>query len=50
MMYRPEQREEIWNTLQQPWDIMVIGGGITGAGIFNAAARAGLESIVGRGA
>ncbi len=46
MMYRPEQREEIWNTLQQPWDIMVIGGGITGAGIFNAAARAGLKVLL----
>jgi glycerol-3-phosphate dehydrogenase len=46
MMYRPEQREEIWNTLQQPWDIMVIGGGITGAGIFNAAAREGLKVLL----
>jgi glycerol-3-phosphate dehydrogenase len=45
-MYIPSQRDEIWNTLQQPWDILVIGGGITGAGIFNAAARAGLKVLL----
>ena len=46
MMYKPEQREQIWNTLQQPWDILIIGGGITGAGIFNAAARSGLKVLL----
>lgn len=45
-MYIPEHRDEIWNGLNQDWDILVIGGGITGAGIFNAAARSGLKVLL----
>jgi len=36
-------REQTWSDLDQPWDIIVIGGGITGAGIFNMAAQKGLK-------
>ena len=32
-------REQTWSELDQPWDIIVIGGGITGAGILREAAR-----------
>lgn len=39
-------RREIWNQIQQPWDIVVIGGGITGAGILREAARLGLRSLL----
>lgn len=45
-MYRPDEREELWNNLGQPWDVLVIGGGITGAGIFNLAARSGLKALL----
>jgi glycerol-3-phosphate dehydrogenase len=36
-------REQTWSDLDQSWDIIVIGGGITGAGIFNMAAQKGLK-------
>lgn len=42
-------RQEIWNSLvddSQSWDIVVIGGGITGAGIFRQAAKAGFKVLL----
>ena len=39
-------RENTWSDLDQPWDIIVIGGGITGAGIFNMAAQKGLKVLL----
>jgi len=39
-------REKTWSDLDQPWDIIVIGGGITGAGIFNMAAQKGLKVLL----
>jgi glycerol-3-phosphate dehydrogenase len=39
-------RKTTWRDLDQPWDIIVIGGGITGAGIFNMAAQKGLKVIL----
>jgi glycerol-3-phosphate dehydrogenase len=39
-------REQIWQTLTQEWDILVIGGGITGAGILRQAAQAGLRAVL----
>jgi glycerol-3-phosphate dehydrogenase len=32
-------RDEIWSRLDQPWDLIVVGGGITGAGILAEAVR-----------
>jgi glycerol-3-phosphate dehydrogenase len=32
-------RDEIWSRLDQPWDLIVVGGGITGAGILGEAVR-----------
>jgi glycerol-3-phosphate dehydrogenase len=32
-------RDEIWSRLDQPWDLVVVGGGITGAGILGEAVR-----------
>jgi len=32
-------RDEIWSRLDQTWDLIVVGGGITGAGILGEAAR-----------
>lgn len=45
-MYHPSQRNAYWDELKQPWDVLVIGGGITGAGIFNLAARSGLRVLL----
>jgi len=39
-------REQTWAGLDQSWDIIVIGGGITGAGIFNMAAQKGLKVLL----
>ena len=39
-------RGEIWDNLQQNWDVIVIGGGITGAGILRQCAHAGLKVLL----
>lgn len=39
-------REALWAEIEQPWDLIVIGGGITGAGILREAARAGLRALL----
>lgn len=39
-------REHTWSALNQSWDVIVIGGGITGAGIFNMAAQKGLKVVL----
>lgn len=39
-------RETAWASLEQPWDLLVIGGGITGAAILAEAARAGLRVLL----
>lgn len=45
-MWEKNYRQTQWAALDQPWDILVIGGGITGAGIFNLAARKGLNVLL----
>ncbi len=39
-------REELWGRLEGPWDVVVVGGGITGAGILHEAARRGLSALL----
>ena len=39
-------RETSWARLDGPWDMVVIGGGITGAGVLRAAARSGLRALL----
>ncbi len=39
-------RNEVWSQLDQPWDILVVGGGITGAGILREATRLGLKALL----
>ncbi len=39
-------REVAWTALKQPWDVIVIGGGITGAGILALAAGMGLRALL----
>jgi glycerol-3-phosphate dehydrogenase len=48
-MWQPGWRNTIWDELETdttPWDIIVIGGGITGAGVFREAARLGLKTLL----
>jgi glycerol-3-phosphate dehydrogenase len=48
-MWSKNWRETIWSQLMthsQPWDLLVIGGGITGAGIFREAIRAGYKVLL----
>lgn len=39
-------RDEVWSRLGDDWDVLVVGGGITGAGIFREAVRAGLKTLL----
>jgi glycerol-3-phosphate dehydrogenase len=45
-MWTGNWREETWSHLDQAWDIIVIGGGITGAGILREATRLGLRALL----
>ena len=45
-MWTSGWRENIWSSLDQSFDLIVIGGGITGGGVFLEAARAGLKSLL----
>ena len=35
-----------WQSINRPWDLLIIGGGITGAGILREAARLGLKALL----
>lgn len=39
-------REEAWTRLAQPLDMLVIGGGVTGAGVLLEASRRGLSAVL----
>lgn len=39
-------RDTLWATLDGAWDLIVIGGGVTGAGILRLAAGAGLRVLL----
>jgi glycerol-3-phosphate dehydrogenase len=39
-------RDDVWSQLSQPFDLIVVGGGITGAGILREASRAGLRTLM----
>jgi glycerol-3-phosphate dehydrogenase len=45
-MWSQGWREGVWSQLEGEFDLIVIGGGITGAGILREAARAGLRAIL----
>ena len=45
-MWTTGWRDTIWSQLDKEWDIIVVGGGITGAGILHAASRAGLRTLL----
>src|SRR4030081_1689716 len=39
-------RDALWPSLAEPWEVLVIGGGITGAGILREATRLGLRTLL----
>jgi glycerol-3-phosphate dehydrogenase len=45
-MWNSNWRERIWQSLDQPWDIIIVGGGITGAGLLREATQAGLHCLL----
>jgi glycerol-3-phosphate dehydrogenase len=45
-MWTKNWRDETWSQLDREFDLIIIGGGITGAGILREAARAGLKAIL----
>jgi glycerol-3-phosphate dehydrogenase len=45
-MWNKQWREETWDRLAEPWDLLVIGGGITGAGVLRLAVQTGLKTLL----
>jgi len=45
-MWEKGWREQTWSQLDQEWDILIIGGGITGAGIFRRAVAEGYRTLL----
>lgn len=45
-MWKKNWRDSIWSALDQHFDLIIIGGGITGGGIFLEASRAGLKTLL----
>ncbi|MFL5590943.1 MAG: glycerol-3-phosphate dehydrogenase/oxidase [Ktedonobacteraceae bacterium] len=45
-MWTTNWREVNWSQLGQAWDILIVGGGITGAGILREASRLGFHSLL----
>lgn len=45
-MWSEGWRDRLWSQIDQLWDVLIVGGGITGAGILREAARAGLKTLL----
>jgi glycerol-3-phosphate dehydrogenase len=45
-MFPSTSRDRVWFRLSERWDLLVIGGGITGAGILREATRLGLKTLL----
>lgn len=45
-MWHKGWRDHIWSAIDQPWDLIIIGGGITGAGLLRQAVAAGLKTLL----
>lgn len=46
LLWCDDWRAQTWSALRQPWDLVIIGGGITGAGILREATRLGLKTLL----
>lgn len=45
-MWQKGWRDQVWRRLSEPWDVLIVGGGITGAGILREAVRLGLRALL----
>lgn len=45
-MFSQTYRYNAWSQLDQDWDVIIVGGGITGAGILREAVRLGLKALL----
>ncbi len=45
-MLTNDWREQAWEHIDQTWDVVIVGGGITGAGILREATRLGLKALL----
>jgi len=45
-MWNATWRQSVWDELKRPWDLIIIGGGITGAGLLREATRIGLRALL----
>jgi len=45
-MWEKDWRQRIWQGLEGEWDILIIGGGITGAGILRRAVQEGYRTLL----
>src|SRR5690606_8312525 len=45
-MNQTQSRQQLWSQLSQEWDLIIIGGGITGAGIFRRAVSGGMKTLL----
>jgi len=45
-MWAHQWRDRVWARLGQHWDLVVVGGGITGAGVLRLAAQLGLRALL----
>ncbi len=45
-MWDKNWRDDLWSKIDRPWDIVIIGGGITGAGILKEARKLGLKVLL----
>jgi len=45
-MWQRGWREEVWQQAAGPWDLLILGGGITGAGILREATHLGLRALL----
>lgn len=45
-MWTTGWRDSIWGIIDQEWDVIIIGGGITGAGVLREAVNAGYKTLL----
>jgi glycerol-3-phosphate dehydrogenase len=45
-MWQGDWRDRLWKKLDDPLDLLIIGGGITGAGILREAVRLGMNALL----
>jgi glycerol-3-phosphate dehydrogenase len=46
LMDPASEREMLWSQVSGPWDVLIIGGGIVGAGLLRESARLGLKALL----